>query len=224
MQLTQQQLEEMVEGKHPDPNAVFFEQAVLNVPESHRQARRVYEKKLFVKLSQPGVIDTISYAAQPDDLKKYSNAYQYYLRNKQGKNEPGVEIIPNLDIAHLQELRDCGILTIRKLAEMQIVPPHLEYAHRSAQMLNLALTEMQKHGNETETVAAERSPFQYGGDVPTTDRLEHNPDVRSDLLPPGDLGASNRNPERHGTGGQQDINHPLNSGWDDWKIEFAPMR
>ena len=137
------QLEELVVGKQPKPRAMFFEQAVLNVPESNRLKRRVYDKKVYIQLRAPGVKDSVSYEAQKSDMLEYAKEYQDFLNSRQGTKAPGVEIIPNLDLAHLQELRDYGILTVRQLAEPDEVPAHLEYARSAAVSLNRVLMEQE---------------------------------------------------------------------------------
>jgi hypothetical protein len=213
MELTQEKLEEMVVGKSPNPSAIFFEQAVLNVQKSKDANTRIYDKKTYIKLSQVGVKDSVSYAAEKEDIRKYPEEYEYFLQNKQGVRKPSVEIIPNLDIAHLQELRDTGILTIPQLAEMDIVPPHLEYAHKAAKLLNKALQESkdEQEGNEKErTVKTE--------DVRQADRSQHTHDVRRYSIPRGDSNTVNRsNTGRYDSDRQ--VQRSENSV-NDWSYEF----
>jgi hypothetical protein len=145
--LSQRQLEEMVEGRPQNPNVMFYEQATLDHVASTKAGHRIYRKAVFIKVTQPGVTDWTAYKAQPEDIRNYPEEYEYFLNNKQGDQVPGVEIIPNLDIAHLQELRDMGLTTIPRLADSQIVPPHLEYARHSAIAINTVLQE-QSNGEE----------------------------------------------------------------------------
>jgi len=203
----------MVEGKKPNPSAIFFEQAVLDVPASKTAGRRIYTTKLYIKLSQPGVADSMSYEAQKADISTYSDEYQYFLQNRQGTRSPGVEIIPNLDIAHLQELRDYGILTIPKLAEMEVVPPHLEYAHRAAKVFNKALKETsneiheEKDGEERKTSLA-------------PDRQQHRDDVSRHHIPTSDRSNQREEvTERNGTDRRAQRGHAVIPGTD-WSMEF----
>ena len=235
--LSQEKLEEMVVGKSPNPNAVFFEQAVLNVPRSHENGRRMYDKKVYVKLSQPGIADSISYAAQSGDIEKYPDEYTYFLNNKQGARQPGIEIIPNLDIAHLQELRDYGILTIPKLAEMEIVPPHLEYAHRAALIFNAALKETsnaeQEESIEENTIqnngGSEEFTFRPKGveitteSVPEADRHDNRADVRRCAIPASiEDSADRRSARRDDKGGREQRHNPVGTGSiDNWSIELT---
>ena len=161
--LSQEKLEEMVVGKSENPNAVFFEHAELDVERSKAAGRRMYNKVVYIKLSQPGVTDSMSYPAKKEDIAKYSDEYAYFLQNKQGKRRPGIDIIPNLDIAHLQELRDYGILTIPQLAEMVTVPPHLEYAYKAAKVFNAAIEEMEDDEQKDEKQEKELTPAQKVG-------------------------------------------------------------
>jgi len=171
---TQAQLEEMIEGKSPNPRAIFFEHAALNVPKSKEAGRRIYDKQIFIKLTQVGVTDSVSYMAQKEDIANYTDEYAYFLKNRQGVRQPAIEIIPNLDIAHLQELRDMGLLTIPKLAEAEIVPPHLEYAHNAAKVFNKALEDT-SHVEEKsiEEVTEDRTETKT---LPQADRQQHGHD------------------------------------------------
>ena len=178
---TQAQLEEMIEGKSPNPRAIFFEHAALNVPKSKEAERRIYDKKVYIKLTQPGVADSMSYEAQKGDLARYPDEYAYFLQNRQGVRHPGIEIIPNLDIAHLQELRDMGLLTIPKLAEAVIVPPHLEYAHRAAKVFNQALQET-SHVEETSTEETGQKVHE-GEIMPPNDRQQQHNHVERRAVP-----------------------------------------
>lgn len=222
--LTQEKLEEMVVGKSANPRAIFFEHAKLNVPKSKAANHRVYDKLIYIKLTQPGVADSVSYEATKVDFKAYPEEYEYFLQNKQGERAPGVDIIPNLDIAHLQELRDMGLLTIPKLAEMEDVPPHLAYAHRAAKVFNQALQETSNGYKENEQKEVRQIQNTGGSEevlfVPAADRREHRDDVGRREVPEStehleDLRSSegddeNRRPQR----GYNGVN------WGNWSVKI----
>ncbi len=119
MALTQEQLEELVVGKAPDPHVTFYEQAVLDVEASKAAGRRIWKTEVFIKRTFPGVSDWTPQRAREDDIRKHPAEYQYFLDNRQGIKEPGVEILPGLSVVNLQELRDLGLYTIRALAKAQ---------------------------------------------------------------------------------------------------------
>ena len=56
-ELTQEQLEELVEGKPTRASAVFYEKAVLDVLKSQAAGRRIYTTICFLKETQAGVTD-----------------------------------------------------------------------------------------------------------------------------------------------------------------------
>lgn len=209
-ELSQNQLERLVVGEQPDPNATFYEKAVMDAPASREAKRRIYVKELYIKLTQPGVRDWVAYKATPADIKKYAEAYQYFLNNRQGAKAPGVEIIPNLDMAHLQELIDYGLSTIPKLAEAEMVPPHLEYAREAAIKLNSVLQESNDGEEEN------REEIREAQDVSAPSRREHATDVGqpellgSDGSPAGDV--AQRIPPGRPEHGGQDLNH--------WNVEL----
>lgn len=210
--LTQEQLEEMVVGKNPNPRAIFFEQAVLDVAESHRLGHRHYETKVYIKLSHPGVTDSISYAATPDDIAQYRDEYAYYMQNRQGQRAPGIEIIPNLDLAHLQELRDYGILTIPQLAEVSEIPQHLTYAKEAAKVFNMALQEISHAEEKGSNTQSETE------NVSASDRQQHSHDIGRPSIPASD--SSDRggsNSEGNGQGGRSHGGKGIN----DWNISFT---
>jgi len=214
-ELSQAVLEEMVEGKKPNPRAIFYEQAVLNIPESKAQKRRVYEKKVYIKLSQVGVQDSISYEAQQGDIRNYPEEYEYFLENKQGVRAPSIDIIPNLDIVHLQEMRDYGILTIPQLAGLEHVPEHLEYAHKAAKVLNQALQETNHVEEEVQTTVENTGGSEETRFMPAPDRHEHRPDVGRRVLPESHEDRSEGgSSERNGTGGRPQRNLSLTPNWE----------
>ncbi len=220
-QLSQEKLEEMVVGVAPNPNAIFYEQAVLNVARSKEANRRMYDTQVYIKLSQPGVADHMSYQATQQDIRNYPEEYEYFLQNKQGDRAPGVEMIPNLDIAHLQELRDYGFLTIPKFAAMEIVPPHLEYAHRAAKLLNAALQESSNGSKQEEVIEEDsRTESEKAGFMPETDRPVNGIDVgRSDLSAREEDTTNGRSSEGHEEGGRKQRDNPVK--YDPTKWTFA---
>jgi hypothetical protein len=224
---TQSQLEEMVVGKNPNPRAMFYEQAVLNVEKSKAANRRMYDKKIYIKLTQPGVRDSMSYEAQKNDIAEYRKEYDYFMQNRQGQKTPDISIIPNLDIAHLQELRDYGILTIPQLAAMEVVPPHLEYAFKAAKVFNKALQETshaEEESIEETRTEAEQAGFQSrraeASPLPPQDRPEHRTDVRRQEVPGGDSGGirATDDPGRHAESRPIQRGYPIIS--DNWSIEM----
>ncbi len=233
--LTQAQLEEMVVGKSQNPNVIFYEHATLNVPKSHEHGRRMYDTKVYIQLSQPGVADNISYLAQKADIEKYPDEYAYFMQNRGGKSEPGIEIIPNLDIAHLQELRDYGILTVSKLAEMETVPPHLEYAHRASKVLNQAFEEM-NDGNEEDSKEEgveedprseiEKAGFAERGSrtVPETGGQKLVHDALRQPIPTREEVRAREASEGDDTGRQVQHDNPVDTvynGFDNWRLEIT---
>mgnify|MGYP001820515247 FL=1 len=169
-ELSQKQLEEMVVGKPQQPRVFFYERAVLNARKSREQNRRVYDNAVYIAKRQPGVTDHMDYHARKKDIDEWPNEYQEFLDNKQGLQKPGVEIIPNLSTIHLQELRDMGILNIEQLAELNVVPAHLDYARAAAVALYDVLKE-QRDGPEEESIEEDilqthAVPPQAGRDEP----------------------------------------------------------
>jgi len=151
-ELTQEQLEVMVEGRSPNPNVVFYESARLDQAASRESGRRMYKTQVFVKKTQPGVTDWASHVAQPKDLNDFPDEYAYFMGNKQGDRLPGIEIIPGLGIIHMQELIDLGLLNIKALAEAIVVPPNLQYAQDKAKRIYAA---MKDDNHEQEEISKE---------------------------------------------------------------------
>jgi hypothetical protein len=148
-ELSQTQLEELVNGKPAEPRAEFFEKAVLDTQASRKANRRIYRKAVYVTKTQPGVIDRVAELAQPVDFTKYPEEYQYFLNTKQGDKAASISIIPGLDIIHLTELQDFGLYTIKQLATADLVPPHLTYAQEAAVRIYQALyTQENTHEQE----------------------------------------------------------------------------
>lgn len=214
--LSQRELEELVVGKSQNPNAIFFEHASLDVERSKTEKRRIYNTLVYLKLSHPGVTDSVSYQAQKEDLIKYKDEYEYFLNNKQGSQKPGVEIIPNLELAHLQELRDYGILNIVQLAEMEVIPHHLEYAHRAAKIFNKALQETSNGKIEEDRIEEVQTE-----DVSADDRQQYQQDVRRPTVQASNDGegqvretAEGRSSGRRSHGRGNIVGNPI----DNWSV------
>jgi len=232
MEYTQKELETMVVGESPNPRAIFFEQACLNVPKSHEAGHRIYDKKIYIKLSQIGLSDSVSYEATKEDIGGYPDEYAYFLKNRQGVRSPTIDIIPNLDIAHFQELRDMGLLTIPQLAEVEIVPRHLEYAHRAAKVFNQALEDTRhdhqensiEEGHIEEGSLEEGSTSERARDVLTADRLNNSLDVGRPPLPEGDSHREDSaGSQRHETSRPIQRHNGVNWG-SNWDMEFKQVR
>jgi len=148
-ELSQEQLEEMVNGKPAKPRCVFYESATLDHEASKAAGRRVYTAVVMCKLTQPGVHDWTAYHAQADDFLRYPEEYEYYLTNRQGTRSPSIDIIPGLEMVHKQELIDYGLATIDKLCAAKILPQHLMYAQDSARRLRAALNQETGRNGET---------------------------------------------------------------------------
>jgi hypothetical protein len=176
-ELSQSQLEELVEGKPQKPRAVFYEKAALQVEESKQSGKRVYRTRVYVKMIQSGVTDNISYVARQSEIDEFPEEYAYFMQNRQGSsNAVLIDIIPNLNISNKQELIDMGLSTIDRLAGAVSVPPHLEHIRQSAIILQKVLQE-QSHGHEEESI-----PETTQENVPTPHRQSDERIVeRSDL-------------------------------------------
>lgn len=154
-ELSQAQLEELVEGKPQKPRAVFYEKAALQVDESKLAGKRIYKTRVYIKLIQSGVTDNISFTAKPKDIEEFQEEYQYFLNNRQGSTKAVlIDIIPNLNIANKQELIDMGLSTIERLAAATVVPPHLEHIRQSAITFQKVLQE-QSNGRQEESIEKE---------------------------------------------------------------------
>jgi hypothetical protein len=144
-ELSQSQLERMVQGEMPDPNCVFYEQSKLDVEKSKAAGRRIYSTVLMVKYTQPGVTDWAPQRAQKADIRNNPEAYAYFERTKNDVGSPSVDMIPGIHPNEAQELIDYGIITITKLCEAQTLPAHLQHLQASARRLN----EVLKHEQES---------------------------------------------------------------------------
>lgn len=131
----------MVVGTPPEPNVSFFEKATLDQVESKKVGRRIYRRKVYIKKRVAGATDWVAYRAKAKDIKQYPEEYALFERTQQGSRIASVDIIPSLDIVHLQELFDLGLSTIPALAAAETVPQHLRYAHRAAIAINNVLME-----------------------------------------------------------------------------------
>jgi hypothetical protein len=227
-----EELTEMVVGKTPKANAVFYEKARLMIDESKAAGHRVYEPQTYIKLSTPGVTDVISYRATAADIKKYPEEYEYYMQNRQGVRETvPVSIIPNVSLSHMQELIDLGLSDIRKLAEADLVPSHLEYARQSAIVLNRVLQEQRNAFSEEESY--EESPEvlaparnEAGSEVrnvPAPHRPEHAGDVGQRQLQEVRPGSRQEPPAGNEADRPQHDHkrvNPANMAYD-WKVELV---
>lgn len=198
-ELTQEKLEEMVVGKKHPADAVFYEKAALNVEKSRESGRRIYDKVVYIKKTQPGVTDWIASRAKKADIKRYPEEYEYFLNNKQGDREVPVNIIPGLDIAHLQELIDRGITTIPQLAKEWDIPDHLAYAQKAAIVFNDIIEET-RNGKEEDTSKGEGNPEGFAGVINEATQKASNgsPSDRQDN------GLHERQPGIPASSGEQD--------------------
>ena len=211
-ELSQQKLEQMVNGSPQLPNVIFYEQAILDHSASEAAKHRIYVKTVFVKITQPGVTDWVSYKAQKEDIAKYPEEYDYFMNHKQGKRVPGIEIIPNLDIAHLQELIDMGLSKIPKLAETLTVPSHLEYARQAAVTINAVLQETE-HAQE-ESIEEIVSQAQV---VPETDRQDDPVDLCGPAVPNRPIVEESHSAKGLQASGRFDGSQSI----DNWKVEIS---
>lgn len=150
-ELTQKQLEEMVNGKPTDPQATFFEKAALDHKASQLANCRKYRKAIYITKFQAGVTDRVSELATQADMKNYPEEYAYFQRTKQGQQKATINIIPGLDIIHMAELTDAGLATIEALAKTphSSIPAHLWYAQEAAARIHKALNHQEaSHGKE----------------------------------------------------------------------------
>lgn len=147
MELSQEELERMVKGTPEKPYVTFYDHAVLNRDRSKAAGRRVYDTVLYVKKKFPGVNDYQPRRASKSDIEKYPAEYDLYRRSKTDASMPSIDLIPGLEIAYRQELRDMGIANIGQLVEAKTLPPHLEPAQRIAAAL---ISAMEQHNGESE--------------------------------------------------------------------------
>lgn len=153
-ELTQHELEILVEGKPQVARSVFYDKAIMNVQKSRAAGRRVYDTVCFLKETQAGVTDWVAVKARENHIKLYPEEYQHYLASRRGAISPSIEIIPNITPAEMQELIDYGLSTIRVLSEAEQVPPHLTHIHQNAKVLQAVFKE-QSHGIEEESIEEE---------------------------------------------------------------------
>lgn len=215
-ELSNAQLEEMVVGKPQRGTAEFFEKAALDVAESNKQGRRVYSTEVYVMVRQSGVRDAISYKATPEDFREYPAEWERFQNNRQGtKQSPKIDIIPGLQLVHMQELIDMGMSTIESLANTVKVPDHLEYARQSAIMLNHVLEE--QYASQEKDQREEESSAPEG--VSASGRPEHADRVRRSPLQGS--GGDHRRETEEGLrpSGQEHHRQGVNT-LDNWKFEF----
>ena len=174
--LSQEELERLVVGEPPEPRVSFFEKAIINPEKSRLAGHRVYDKHVMIKRTQPGVTDWVPTKATLADIRRYQREFDIFTNQRQGTSKPGIEIIPGVDIAHLQELRDMGLGTVEALAAAIQVPRHLEHIRVSAVALSIALKELQ-HEQESEGGVEGGRQVDIGG-------------LRGREIPAGDRGGS----------------------------------
>ena len=148
---TTAQLERMVLGKVEKPNVVFYDQSKMDPDKSKEANKRVYTTVLMVKYTQPGVTDWAPQRAQKQDIENNREAYELYLQTKGDVGAPSVTIIPGIRPDESQELIDYGIVTITKLCDAEVLPPHLQHLQASARRLNEVLKNEQIENERTHT-------------------------------------------------------------------------
>ena len=205
-ELTEKQLEELVVGKPSRNNATFFEHARLDVPASKQAGRRVYVNTVYIREQPIGVKDSVSRRATEADKKKFAEEWDFFQRNRQGaKRSPKIDIIPNLKLEHMQELIDIGLPTIEMLASAEMVPPHLEYARKSAITLHAVLQQEQSNAEE-ESIEEIREEVRSAEEGATPDRQQDTDAVLRRAVPrsQGDDGGEageghgqDRRPQHH---------------------------
>jgi hypothetical protein len=189
LELSQEKLEELVVGKSAEPIAVFFEKAYFDVDASKKAGKRIYRRETYVKLTQPGVTDSVSYKATKADIAEHPEEYERFLSDRQGQRTSApVSIIPNLDLIHMQELLDYGLTTVSALAHAEHVPAHLEYARKAAIQLDRVLEE-QRHANEEDN---KQESHRQTEDVSALRGREHGGDVRQPEVTRSDIGRNHR--------------------------------
>jgi hypothetical protein len=226
-ELSQKQLEEIVEGKPEKARATFYEKAALDVGESKKHGYRVYRPTVYVKLIQAGITDNISYTAKAEDLELYAEEYAYFLSNRQGvKRSVMIDIIPKLDIIHMQELIDMGLSTIERLAGAEAVPPHLEYARQSAITLNGVLKEQAnvQQENVQQEKHIEEAVFEEipvpAKNVHEAHRQDHQNDVRQPSIQKGDGRGRDSDSQRVRPGRQEHNRQGVTLPSNNWNVSF----
>ena len=116
----------MVQGEEENPNVQFYEQSKMNPEQSKAAGKRVYQTRLMIKKTQPGLDDFAAYVAQPADIAEWPDEHQYYLNTKEDVGSPLIDILPGLGMDVIQELRDYGLTTITKLCAAKTLPVHLQ--------------------------------------------------------------------------------------------------
>jgi len=192
--LSQKQLEEMYNGKPAEPYVSFFRKAILDAAASEQEGHRVYRTVLYVKVRAPSTVDWTAYRAQKSDIEQYAQEYQAFLESEEKKTEtaPGIEIIPNLDLAARQELIDMGYSNITQLAAATNIPYHLDFARQSAVAINQVLQE-QDNGEEE---SVQETSSEETRDVFEEDRRINAHDVGQRELPTRDEGRRENDSER----------------------------
>jgi len=214
-ELSQKQLEEMVEGKPQTPRAVFYDKARMHVEKSKAAGRRIYVTVTYIKETQAGVTDWVAVKARDVHFKQYPEEYQHYLNNRQGVRSPSIDVIPNITPAEIQELIDYGLSTIRVLAEAKQVPPHLTHIHRNAQVLQSVFKEQTNASDQTEKEGyreevTEESPARL---LSEANRQIHTDDVGRSNIPEGASVPERKVTERIRAGGRDQRHKGVDSNW-----------
>ena len=230
-ELSQQQLEEMVNGKAQKGTVVFYDKARIDTRKSKEEGRRVYKTFTYVKVQQAGVTDWVAHIAKKHHIEQYPYEYQDYMNSKTGDVSPTIDIIPKITPAEKQELIDYGLRTIQKLSEATQVPEHLRHVHKSAIVLQSVLQE-QSNVHEEKSIEEEARPVIESGaiqsqesttieteDVPQAGGLNDTGDVGRCEIPASAETLRRKAAERVHTGGR------IDSGGQkldyNWEISFS---
>ena len=217
MEYTQQQLEEMVVGKPIDPTIEFYEQALLDIEESKRLKRRVYQDVLMIKRRVPGVTDFVAQRAQPEDIARWPAEYQAYKTTVQTKKSPGLEVIYGISNVQRQELIDRGYSTVERLATATDVPEHLAHLQPSARRIHEAIQAEEQHNAQQEENNQQEAS--EARELPAPRRRDDRPDVEQPRVPEVRPRGSERSAEGHEAGRRQHGGAEVNN-IDNWSIEL----
>lgn len=216
--LSQAELERMVQGKPVDPTITFFEQAILDPEESKKQGRRIYINRLMIKRVIPGVDDYVAQRARPEDVRRWPEEYNAFKTQVQERKSPGLEVIPGIDNIERQELVDRGYGTIRRLAQAVDVPEHLKHVQASAVRLHHAFEEEQHHGEVQESHSEEEASTESTENLGVLegDRQVHDPVIEGREDP-----RVQEARDRPAEGNGQDRRFNGNSEIDNWNVDMV---
>jgi hypothetical protein len=222
-ELSQKQLEELDQGKPRQADATFYEKAALDVVASKEAGYRIYRKTVYVMLNQPGVRDKISFKATPEIISQYPAEYEHFKMTRQGsrKSVP-IQIIPSLQMEHLQELMDMGITTTEQLVGADILPQHLEYARKPAEVFQAALEESingKEENSEEESFSETENVSPLGGQT-HQDHVGRPGITRSDRKPEGKHSEGlHSGRQEHSRQGEIDLQR--GNIIDNWKVDMV---